>query len=78
MTGDLVAIAPCWSCGSPFSFDPETVPSVGIDPASNLPSDLAGADPAAAVYRPICPPCVEAVAAHHRAHGRPDPWGGRR
>jgi hypothetical protein len=55
--------APCWACHQPFWFDVDTVPSVPIDPATNLPPDLGGTPPERAVRRPICPECQDYVTA---------------
>lgn len=54
----LFAFGRCWSCRRVFTFDPDRVPSIPIDPATNLPSDLGG-DPAAVVRQPICRDCVD-------------------
>lgn len=60
----LFAIGPCFICGQQFTFDPETVQSVWVDPQTNRPPDVNSLgehitpDPAAverAVRLPICP-----------------------
>ncbi|MGH3540779.1 MAG: hypothetical protein ACRDTO_00140 [Mycobacterium sp.] len=56
MTGAVVAIAPCFACGNPFAFNPDTVPSCPVDPLTGLPPDLGG-DQYRAVRQPICPHC---------------------
>lgn len=63
MTGVFWAAGPCWSCGEVFSFDPDTVDSVPIDPKTSLPPDI---KPRAggyerAVKRPICEECMGRV-----------------
>lgn len=70
MSGDLVAMGRCWSCRQLFGFDPDAVPSVPIDPLTNLPPDLGG-DPARAVNQPICPVCVGIVNPLREAAGLP-------
>lgn len=55
--GHMFAVGACWVCGQPFPFDPETVPSIPIDPVTNRPPDLGG-DPDRAERRPVCPGCV--------------------
>jgi hypothetical protein len=59
----LFAMDNCFVCGQVFSFDPETVISVWVDPVTNRPPDVnvfgeqITPDPAAverAVRRPIC------------------------
>ncbi len=56
MTGIFAAFGPCFSCGVPFYFDPDKVPSVPVDPATGLPPDLGG-DPQRATRRPVCVSC---------------------
>lgn len=60
MTGTFLAIGPCFVCGEPFSFDPDTVDSVPIDPVTQLPPDLGGRQERA-VKRPICTRCMKLV-----------------
>jgi hypothetical protein len=40
LTPDLVGIDRCYGCGQLFAFSPYTVPSIPIDPTTNLPPDL--------------------------------------
>lgn len=68
--GRMAAFAPCFMCGEPFFFDPDTVISVPIDPVSGLPPDLGG-DPGRAVRRPLHPACVAAASAERVARGLP-------
>lgn len=70
MTGQAFALGPCLVCGQPFTFDPETVPSVPIDPVTGLPPDLGG-DPARARRQPLCPPCVTKANKERKARGLP-------
>lgn len=62
----MFAYGPCYSCGINFDFDPESVPSISIDPETNLPPDVNAngeritPDPEAlqrAITKPICPDC---------------------
>lgn len=55
----MVAVGACWSCGQPFGFDPDAVPSIPIDPDTNLPPDIGDTDPERAVKQPICPVCID-------------------
>lgn len=57
MSGKMIALAPCWVHKGLFEFDPDTVPSVLIDPVTQLPPDLGG-DPERARREPVCPVCV--------------------
>lgn len=67
----LFAFGRCWSCGRSFTFDPDLVPSIPIDPSTNLPSDIGGTDPADAIRQPICADCVSLANADRTANGRP-------
>jgi hypothetical protein len=68
MTPQIVGIGPCVGCRDVFAFDPDTVPSIPIDPQTGLPPDLGG-DPARAVRRPICPGCLELANIEPRRRG---------
>ena len=68
--GQLFAFGPCWSCGRAFTFHPDLVPSLPIDPATNLPSDMGG-DPDRVVRQPICQDCVDRANDKRRRDGRP-------
>lgn len=60
MSGEVMrGIGRCHLCRTMFSFDPERVATVLIDPLTGKPTDLAGSDPEAAVQRPLCRLCVE-------------------
>ena len=65
----LIAFGPCWSCKQPFAFDPDLVPSLPVDPVTNLPSDMGG-DASRCVRQPICADCVEIANENRRAAGR--------
>jgi hypothetical protein len=69
--GHLIALGPCWSCGERFTFDPDTVVSILVDPDTNLPPDLGHTDPQRAIARPLCPSCVERANRQRVAAGRP-------
>lgn len=58
----LVAFAPCWGCRETFTFDPDTVSSIPIDPETGLPPGIGGTDPQQAVKQPLCPQCVKIIA----------------
>jgi hypothetical protein len=62
-----------------FAFDPDLVPSIPVDPFTQLPPDVAVArDPALdfdrvrerAINRPVCRTCVDRSNAIRRADGR--------
>lgn len=68
--GFVWALGRCWSCGALFGFDPDRVPSVPIDPATNTPPDMGG-DAARAVRQPVCAACIERANDKRRASGEP-------
>jgi hypothetical protein len=79
----FIAYGNCWSCGRGFSFDPDLVPSVPIDPQTRKPPDV---DPIEggyerAVKQPICEQCIEMANEKRVADGRepivvlPGAWG---
>lgn len=70
MSGGYVVLGECWSCGRRFTFNPHTVPSIGIDPVTNLPGDIGDSDPARAVRQPICATCIERANEKRAAEGR--------
>lgn len=61
MTGMELAIGPCFACGVTFSFDPDTVPAIPVDPVTLMPPDIGGTDPARAVNRPLCDVCLPGI-----------------
>ena len=78
--GRLLAFGPCWSCGHLFTFDPDLVPSIPIDPDTNWALDLdrhgqpttyTAADYLRSVKQPVCEACVQQANELRRAHGRP-------
>jgi hypothetical protein len=69
MGGHLIAIAPCYTCRRPFSFHPDLVTSVPIDPRTGQPPDLGGTDPAEAVRQPLCPSCCRRINPEREARG---------
>jgi hypothetical protein len=58
--GGFVAAGPCFLCGRIFTFAPDLVPSVPIDPETDLPPDLGG-DASRAISQPLCEQCVALV-----------------
>lgn len=40
MTGAFVAITPCYGCGSLFEADPDSCPSILVDPQTNKAPDV--------------------------------------
>lgn len=65
----LIGFGDCWACGRPFPFDPDRVPSIPVDPTTNLPPDLGG-DAELAVKRPVCEQCLDAANEQRVAAGR--------
>lgn len=68
MSGGYVVFGTCWTCGKSFTFNPELVPSIFIDPMTSLPPDVdehsKPQEPDAeaierAVRQPLCAECVE-------------------
>ena len=68
--GQYIGFGRCWSCRRQFTFDPELVPSVPIDPVTGLPPDvdeqIRQVEPVQlaierAVKQPLCRNCVELV-----------------
>lgn len=72
--GVMLALGTCFTCKEMFQFDPETVPSVLIDPDTGVPPDIGNTDPQNAVAQPICPPCVTDISAKRRAAGKTVLW----
>lgn len=78
--GKFIAYAPCWSCGRSFTFDPDLVPSIPIDPDRKAPLDVdSDGSPRRwttdeyqrSVKQPVCEVCVTAANANRKAEGRP-------
>lgn len=72
----VTALGPCGLCGSLFSFHPDTVPSILMDPQTGLPPDV-GPQPGGfgrAVAEPVCPGCVAAFARARDELGLPAAW----
>jgi len=63
-----IATGHCYGCGCPFTFCPDCVVTIAVDPMANRAPDVDAEgrtqppDPAAvarSVQRPVCPECVE-------------------
>ncbi len=68
------ALGACFGCANVFDFNPDTVPSILIDPETTLPPDLTNdveAATARAQRQPLCPSCVAKVNAKREAAGLP-------
>jgi hypothetical protein len=65
----MIVIGACWVHKGLFEFDPETVPSVLIDPVTQLPPDLGG-DEERARREPICPACIALINPLRAAQGK--------
>lgn len=66
----IIAIGRCFTCRKKFTFNPDRVPSVLIDPETNRPPDVDASgqriDPSKAaiersVKRPYCPYCAKTM-----------------
>lgn len=68
MSGYVFAFGSCWSCGRPFTFDPDRVPSIPVDSVTHLPPDLGG-DATRAQREPICERCIERANVKRKANG---------
>ena len=62
------ALGPCYCCGSAFSYHPDLVAAVYIDPANGLPPDQGG-DLDRARREPVCPSCARLANPFRRANG---------
>jgi hypothetical protein len=78
VTGYAFAFGECWLCGRHFSFDPDLVPSVFVDPATGRPPDVTEQGEAIVPEReaveramrvPLCADCVELANERRRAVG---------
>lgn len=69
MSGVMFVRGLCFACKRPFDFDPDSVPSVPIDPVTGLPPDLGG-DPERARREPICPSCARSANVRRRKAGQ--------
>lgn len=59
--GTLLGLGTCYVCAEVFAFNPDTVPSVPIDPDTGLPPDVGRTEPANAIRRPICDVCLPVI-----------------
>jgi hypothetical protein len=72
MTGAAFVYGPCFVCGQHFTFNPNWVPSVPIDPRTRMPPDV---DPQPggyerAIKQPLCENCIERVNVARVARGQ--------
>jgi hypothetical protein len=77
----LIGYGPCWSCGRLFTFDPDLVPSLPIDPETNRPVDVdehgepgrawTAEEYARTVKQPICEACIGKSNDLRAAKGQP-------
>lgn len=82
---NFVGIGPCYTCGTIFEYDLERVPSVLVDPHTDLPPDVHANGTALTVAerdteafhtasaraerKPMCPSCVAKLNAQRAARG---------
>lgn len=79
--GRFIAFGRCWGCGRSFTFDPDLVPSIPIDPETGWALDVDPRDGtlreftadeyARSVKQPVCADCVELANAKRADAGRP-------
>lgn len=74
--GYMAVYGDCFACHQPFMFDPDTVPSVPIDPVTGTTPELGG-DPARAVRQPVCPMCIDRANIERARRGLPPHRTGR-
>jgi hypothetical protein len=72
MAEHIMAYGPCFCCGVPFWFDPDSVPSLFVDPVTGKAPDMGG-NPERAVREPVCIPCRE-LANPVRITAGLEPW----
>lgn len=70
--GHVAVYGPCWSCRRLFTYDPDRVPSLPVDLATNTPADVGEHAPGAEYVRlAICRTCVDRANDARRARGAP-------
>lgn len=57
--GTVITTGPCWACGTNFTFDPDTVPAIVIDPTTKEPVPKEGPRPSGAYNEPLCGSCCD-------------------
>lgn len=70
----MLAMAPCWRCRQPFSFDPDEVPSVVTDGPGGEPVPQGGPVPADPVRQPLCGSCADRIEAVRASMGLAKAW----
>lgn len=80
MTAEMFVMGPCFVGGETFAFDPDTVPSILVDPQTGRPADvdaegnqieLTEEVRARSVREPYCPACAKRLNADPRRRGMP-------
>jgi hypothetical protein len=76
--GYELVLGTCWACHSPFTFNPDLVPSVPVDPETDFVLDVApdgsaraftAEEYARAIKQPICESCIRRTNALRRESG---------
>jgi len=74
MSGYVYLHGPCFTCGRVFSYNPNHVPSIFIDPQTNLPPDVSPAPDGKGMQRarrePLCEACVTRANRDRVAQGK--------
>ncbi len=68
-----IAMSSCYTCREPFGFNPETVPSVYVNPATGQVLEE-HEDKRTGVKQPICPACVRVINAARQNRGLAPHW----
>ena len=69
MTGYAIVIGKCFGCKRMFTFNGDHVPSLWIDPVTQLPPDMGG-DPDRCKREPLCQDCVREGNEVRRRNGK--------
>lgn len=70
---EVIALGTCYTCGNPFSFNVDTVPSVHVDKVTRAVLEE-GSDTHNSIKLPVCPACVKVINAKREAKGLPIRW----
>lgn len=72
--GRVFAFGECCLCEREFAFDVNTVPSLWLDPETELPPDIGNTAPEYARRQPVCPDCVQRFNDRRAKLGLPLAW----
>lgn len=75
--GHSLAVGWCWACNRKMVFDPDSVPTVLVDPITGLPPDKDDAlAKARSRVKQVCYRCAEEAAEQAKLLGVSDIWNG--